>query len=70
VPQMLHRMRPVVHGQGRQAQGSQDRLPGRFHSEPIPETGKVVTEEALDQLLHDYYEARGWDDQGTPPGME
>lgn len=45
----------------------QDRLPMRFHTEPLPETGKVITEEAMDQLLHDYYKARGWDDQGIPP---
>ena len=43
-----------------------DRLPMRFHTEALPETGKVITEEQMDQMLREYYEARGWDEQGRP----
>jgi len=43
-----------------------DRLPKRFYHEILPETGKVITEEQMEQLLKDYYEARGWDKQGRP----
>jgi aldehyde:ferredoxin oxidoreductase len=43
-----------------------DRLPKRFHSEPLPETGKIITEEQISRLLQDYYRVRGWDEQGRP----
>ena len=43
-----------------------DRLPPRFTSEPLPETGKVMTAEDQDALLSDYYRIRGWDEQGRP----
>jgi aldehyde:ferredoxin oxidoreductase len=43
-----------------------DRLPRRFHQEPLPETGKVITAEQMEVLLKDYYSARGWDEQGRP----
>ena len=46
---------------------SDDKLPKRFHTEVLPETGKIITEEQMDQLLKDYYKARGWDEQGVPP---
>jgi aldehyde:ferredoxin oxidoreductase len=48
----------------------EDRLPNRFYNEPLPETGKVITEEQMEQLLIDYYKARGWDEQGIPPAKE
>jgi aldehyde:ferredoxin oxidoreductase len=44
-----------------------DRLPKRFYSEVLPETGKVISEEQMEKLLKDYYKARGWDEQGRPP---
>jgi aldehyde:ferredoxin oxidoreductase len=44
----------------------EDKLPGRFYTEALPETSKVITEEQMDQLLLDYYRARGWDDKGIP----
>lgn len=44
-----------------------DRLPKRFYNEILPETGKVITEEQMEQLLKDYYKARGWDERGRPP---
>jgi aldehyde:ferredoxin oxidoreductase len=43
-----------------------DRLPKRFHTEALPETGKIITEEQMSRLLQDYYRARGWDEQGRP----
>jgi len=45
----------------------EDRLPPRFHTEPLPETGKIITEAQMEQLLKDYYRARGWDEDGVPP---
>jgi aldehyde:ferredoxin oxidoreductase len=45
-----------------------DRLPKRFTSEVLPETQKIITRDQMDQLLRDYYNARGWDAQGRPPG--
>jgi aldehyde:ferredoxin oxidoreductase len=46
----------------------EDRLPKRFYTEELPETGKVITEKQMEQLLADYYHARGWDENGIPPG--
>lgn len=39
----------------------QDSLPPRFHKEALPESGKVITEEELNYLIHDYYRLRGWE---------
>ncbi len=44
-----------------------DRLPKRFSREALPETGKVIDEAQMLQLLKDYYTARGWDENGVPP---
>jgi aldehyde:ferredoxin oxidoreductase len=44
-----------------------DKLPKRFYTEVLPETGKVITEQDMDCLLADYYKARGWDAAGVPP---
>jgi aldehyde:ferredoxin oxidoreductase len=44
-----------------------DRLPKRFHTEALPESGKVVTEEQMEQMLAEYYQVRGWDSEGRPP---
>ena len=39
-------------------------------NEPIPDDGPVkgavVTQDELDLLLDDYYEARGWNVEGVP----
>jgi aldehyde:ferredoxin oxidoreductase len=43
-----------------------DLLPKRFHSEALPETGKVITPQEMDTLLQEYYRERGWDDLGRP----
>ncbi|MEW6529377.1 MAG: aldehyde ferredoxin oxidoreductase family protein [Thermodesulfobacteriota bacterium] len=44
-----------------------DMLPRRFFTEPLPETGKTISEDQMRQLLADYYRVRGWDEQGRPP---
>jgi aldehyde:ferredoxin oxidoreductase len=44
-----------------------DMLPRRFFTEPLPETGKTISEDQMRQLLGDYYRVRGWDEQGRPP---
>ena len=38
-----------------------DLLPRRFHLEPLPESGKVITEDDLKAMLKDYYRLRGWE---------
>jgi len=43
-----------------------DKLPKRFYKEMLPETQKIITEEQMDQMLKDYYKARGWDEMGRP----
>jgi aldehyde:ferredoxin oxidoreductase len=44
-----------------------DRLPSRFAREALPETGKTIAVEQMEQLLTEYYRARGWDADGRPP---
>jgi len=44
-----------------------DRIPGRFFREALPETGKIITENQMKQLLTEYYRERGWDEKGEPP---
>lgn len=39
---------------------SDDKLPERFHNEPLPETGSVLKKEEFEKLLQDYYYLRGW----------
>lgn len=41
-----------------------DNLPARFFNEPLPETGKVITENELDRMLSDYYAERNWEEKG------
>ena len=46
-----------------------DYPPPRFFKEPIPDgpnKGHYLTREELDRLLDEYYEARGWDENGIP----
>ena len=47
-----------------------DRIPERFHREPLPGTGKVITAEQMEQLLGDYYRTRGWNEKGEPMPKE
>jgi aldehyde:ferredoxin oxidoreductase len=44
-----------------------DHLPPRFHNEGL-QSGRVITREQMSQLLEEYYQARGWDKMGVPPG--
>jgi aldehyde:ferredoxin oxidoreductase len=47
-----------------------DTLPWKVMHKPVPDDGQgkgtVVTQEELDQLLNDYYDARGWTKMGLP----
>ena len=45
-----------------------DRIPERFHREVLPETGKIITPEQMDVMLREYYQVRGWDEEGRPVG--
>jgi len=42
----------------------EDHLPKRFYKDMLPETSKQISSEQMDQLLLEYYKARGWDEQG------
>jgi len=44
-----------------------DRIPRRFFQEALPETGKIITESQMEQLLYEYYKNRGWNEKGEPP---
>ena len=50
---------------------SDDTLPWKVMNQPVPDDGiakgSVVTQEELDLMLDDYYQARGWTVEGTPP---
>ena len=48
----------------------EDHLPKRFYKEMLPETSKRISSEQMDQLLREYYLARGWDDQGKPNQLD
>lgn len=41
-----------------------DKLPRRFYQEPLPATGKVITEDEMDRLLAEYYGERKWEEKG------
>lgn len=46
-----------------------DYLPDRIMKESLPEgpaKGHVLTKELFDEMLDEYYEARGWDKEGRP----
>jgi aldehyde:ferredoxin oxidoreductase len=48
-----------------------DYPPPRFYTEPIPSgpnRGHYLSEKELNALLDEYYEARGWDQNGIPTG--
>ena len=44
-----------------------DRIPRRFFQEALPETGKIITEDQMKQLLSEYYRERCWNEKGEPP---
>jgi aldehyde:ferredoxin oxidoreductase len=43
-----------------------DRIPRRFFREALPETGKIITENQMKQLLNEYYRERNWNEKGEP----
>jgi aldehyde:ferredoxin oxidoreductase len=43
-----------------------DRIPRRFFQEALPESGKIITEDQMKQLLNEYYKERGWNEKGEP----
>jgi aldehyde:ferredoxin oxidoreductase len=44
-----------------------DTLPPRFFEEPLDKEGnQVITREELEYLVNDYYQLRGWDEEGVP----
>lgn len=49
-----------------------DRLPRRFFEQPLPsgEPTSVLNEEEMQQLLDEYYELRGWNEEGIPMGSK
>ncbi|MBW2122909.1 MAG: aldehyde ferredoxin oxidoreductase family protein [Deltaproteobacteria bacterium] len=46
-----------------------DRLPNRFFQEALGRNKKTIRREDLEVMLDEYYDARGWDDQGIPPPL-
>jgi aldehyde:ferredoxin oxidoreductase len=47
-----------------------DRIPRRFFREALPETGKIITENQMKELLTDYYKERGWNESGEPRSLK
>jgi aldehyde:ferredoxin oxidoreductase len=48
----------------------EDRLPDRFHEQPLPDgpgAGTVISRERLADLVRQYYSARGWTREGYVP---
>ncbi len=45
-----------------------EKLPERFFKEPL-ENGKVMDKKVFNNMLKEYYELRGWDENGIPPKM-
>ena len=46
-----------------------DTIPPRIYLDPLPEgnpKGRVVTKEAFEKMLTEYYQIWGWDEQGRP----
>ncbi|MGQ9778053.1 MAG: aldehyde ferredoxin oxidoreductase family protein [Thermodesulfobacteriota bacterium] len=44
----------------------EDTLPKRFFDEPLGKDKKVITRDALQKMLIDYYALRGWSKEGIP----
>lgn len=43
-----------------------DMLPRRFHEQALPESGKVISKDDYHIMLSEYYQSRGWDENGEP----
>jgi aldehyde:ferredoxin oxidoreductase len=46
-----------------------DHLPRRFYRDAL-ESGKTITEGEMKTLLKEYYQSRGWNEQGAPPAQQ
>ena len=46
-----------------------DSLPKRFFQETLGKKKKIIRKEDLNRMLDEYYESRGWDNQGIPPPL-
>lgn len=58
--------RMILSREGKKRQD--DMLPPRFLTEPVPSgpiKGQVLTEEMYNTLLDEYYNSRGWDNEGV-----
>ena len=46
----------------------EDTMPPRMYLDPLPDgnAGKVVTMQDFEDMLTEYYQLWGWDDQGKP----
>jgi len=44
-----------------------DALPRKLLDNALPENGHRITDEDMQVMLREYYQARGWDAAGTPP---
>jgi len=44
-----------------------DALPYKLLHNALPEHGNRITDEDMEVMLREYYQARGWDAEGTPP---
>ena len=43
-----------------------DMLPSRFFKEPRKDDGKIVDKEEFLYMRDEYYQLRGWDEEGNP----
>ena len=43
-----------------------DMLPRRFYEQALPESGKVITKDDYQIMLSEYYQSRGWNENGEP----
>ncbi len=47
-----------------------DKLPKRFYRETLKKGKEQLTREEMDKMLTEYYQLRGWDEEGVPPPMD
>ncbi len=47
-----------------------DKLPRRFYRETLKNGEHTITREEMEKMLTEYYQLRGWDEEGVPPLKE
>ncbi len=47
-----------------------DKLPKRFYRESLKKGEGGLTPEEMEKMLREYYQLRGWDEEGVPPPMD